>query len=105
MGISSMMFYSYLRQTKIILSIDKSSISQKLFSDFDLLYFDIFITYFKYFYKIKIKFLFLKLTFVMERNTINVHNLGLKARTMNEFYRLLTVETDMYLSLQKETSI
>ena len=41
----------------------------------------------------------------MERRTINVHNLGLKARTKNELYRLLTVETDMYLPPQKETSI
>ena len=41
----------------------------------------------------------------MKRRTINVHNLGLKARTKNELYRLLTVETYMYLPPQKETSI
>ena len=41
----------------------------------------------------------------MERDTINVHNLGFKARIKNELYRLLTVETDVYLPPQKETSI
>ena len=41
----------------------------------------------------------------MERNAINMHSLGLKASKKNENYRLLTVETDMYLPRQKETTI
>ena len=31
--------------------------------------------------------------------------LGLKAQSKNEIYRLLTVEVELYLSSQKETSI
>ena len=41
----------------------------------------------------------------METTKINVSMLGLKARTKNEMYRLLTTEFDLYLPPQKETSI
>ena len=41
----------------------------------------------------------------MDTTKINVNMLGLKARTKNEMYRLLTTEVDMYLPPQKETSI
>ena len=40
----------------------------------------------------------------MEGSRINLNLLGVKARTKNELYRLLTTEVNMYLP-QKETSI
>ena len=41
----------------------------------------------------------------MEKSTINLNILGVKARTKNELYRILTTEANMYLPPQKETSI
>ena len=41
----------------------------------------------------------------MEGSRINLNLLGVKARTKNELYRLLTTEVNMYLPPQKETSI
>ena len=41
----------------------------------------------------------------MEGIKINLNVLGIKARTKNELYRLLTTEANMYLPPQKETSI
>ena len=41
----------------------------------------------------------------MEEIKINLNVLGIKARTKNELYRLLTTEANMYLPPQKETSI
>ena len=38
-------------------------------------------------------------------STINVSQLGVKARSKNEMYRLLTVEAKIYLPPQKECSI
>ena len=37
--------------------------------------------------------------------TINLNQLGSKARSKNEMYRLLTVEAKIYLPPQKECSI
>ena len=41
----------------------------------------------------------------MEAQRINLNMLGIKARTKNELYRLLTTEANLYLPPQKETSI
>ena len=41
----------------------------------------------------------------MEGSFINLNSLGVKAKTKNELYRLLTTEANMYLPPQKETSI
>ena len=41
----------------------------------------------------------------METNKLNINMLGLKARTKNEMYRLLTTEANLYLPPQRETSI
>ena len=41
----------------------------------------------------------------MEGSRINLNLLGVKTRTKNELYRLLTTEVNMYLPPQKETSI
>ena len=41
----------------------------------------------------------------MEGSRINLNLLGIKARTKNELYRLLTTEANLYLPPQKETSI
>ena len=41
----------------------------------------------------------------MERASLNLNMLGLKARTKNEMYRLLTTEANLYLPPQRETSI
>ena len=38
-------------------------------------------------------------------STINISQLGVKARSKNEMYRLLTVEAKIYLPPQKECSI
>ena len=41
----------------------------------------------------------------MEGNKLSLHMLGLKAKTKNELYRLLTTEANLYLPPQRETSI
>ena len=41
----------------------------------------------------------------METKKLNINMLGLKARTKNEIYRLLTTEANLYLPPQRETSI
>ena len=41
----------------------------------------------------------------MEKKTVNLNMLSIKARTKNELHRLLTTEANLYLPLQKETSI
>ena len=41
----------------------------------------------------------------MEGSNLNLNFLGLKAQSKNEIYRLLTVEAELYLPPQKETSI
>ena len=41
----------------------------------------------------------------MEKSRINLNLLGVKARTKNELYRILTTEAKLYLPPQKETSI
>ena len=41
----------------------------------------------------------------MEESRINLNMLGIKAKTKNELYRLLTTEANLYLPPQKETSI
>ena len=41
----------------------------------------------------------------MEKSRINLNMLGIKAKTKNELYRLLTTEANLYLPPQKETSI
>ena len=41
----------------------------------------------------------------MEGSFIILNSLGVKAKTKNELYRLLTTEANMYLPPQKETSI
>ena len=41
----------------------------------------------------------------MEESRVNLNMLGIKAKTKNELYRLLTTEANLYLPSQKETSI
>ena len=41
----------------------------------------------------------------MEESRINLNMLGIKVKTKNELYRLLTTQTNLYLPSQKETSI
>ena len=41
----------------------------------------------------------------MEKSRINLNMLGIKAKTMNELYRLLTTEANLYWPPQKETLI
>ena len=41
----------------------------------------------------------------MDSATLNINILGIKAKTKNEMYRLLTVEAQLYLPSQKECSI
>ena len=41
----------------------------------------------------------------MEKSRINLNMLGIKAKTKNELYRLLTTEANLYLPSQKETLI
>ena len=41
----------------------------------------------------------------MEGNKLSLHMLGIKAKTKNELYRLLTTEANLYLPPQRETSI
>ena len=41
----------------------------------------------------------------MERTKVNLIDLGMKARTKSEMYRLLTVDADLYLPPQREASI
>ena len=41
----------------------------------------------------------------MEQSSLNLNDLSIKARTKNEVYRILTTEANLYLPLQKETSI
>ena len=41
----------------------------------------------------------------MDSATLNINILGIKAKTKNEMYRLLTVEAQLYLPPQKECSI
>ena len=41
----------------------------------------------------------------MEKSRINLNMLGIKAKTKNELFRLLTTEANLYLPSQKETSI
>ena len=38
----------------------------------------------------------------MEESRINLNMLGIKAKTKNELYRLLTTEANLYLSPQKK---
>ena len=39
----------------------------------------------------------------MEGNMLSLHMLGIKAKTKNELYRLLTAEANLYLPPQSET--
>ena len=41
----------------------------------------------------------------MKRTKVNLIDLGMKARTKSEMYRLLTVDADLYLPPQKKVSI
>ena len=41
----------------------------------------------------------------MDGSNLNLNYLGIKAQSKNEIYRLLTVEAELYLPPQKETSI
>ena len=41
----------------------------------------------------------------MEKSRINLNMLGIKVKTKNELYRLLTKEANLYLPSQKETLI
>ena len=41
----------------------------------------------------------------MEKLSLNLNDLSIKARTKNELYRILTTEDNLYLPPQKETSI
>ena len=41
----------------------------------------------------------------MEESRINLNMLGIKAKTKDELYRLLTTEVNLYLPSQKETLI